>query len=419
MKIDSAPKWLQEAEIINEWPRSPQGSASPTLEGQDLGKIPLLTHIPCSKSAIEEAHRRKIRVLIYAAFMDTLYGGEGYTGRPLYRDKDADMLLIDKDGRFMNTVMDGTYRMNRYLVCANSKKYLDKALDYVKSLMDMGADGLFIDNVGPRESCYGHNLPVGYSQRYKTVIVPWPGMKKQYDKEINRLPVHKHLYPNKDHNYAFARFLEKIRDVVKSYNPENVVILNGGGLPEEGGFAQYGDGTMIESFICSWAWNKRQYTYTSALKMVEAYKDYLARGKVVVALSYLGYTPYGINEDAFYCYVFARLAGFIWADGYTIGNNQAKVLYSVKLGRVLEEAKEKEGVFYRVFQDGIVALNDSSKVKNLRVNLPKEGSANGARDLFSGLEIPLKDGFKVPANSGRVYLFLKSGNKKEKNGSKK
>jgi hypothetical protein len=412
-QIDSAPKWLQEAEVINVWPRSLEKGISSTLEGWDLGKMPLLTHIPYSESAIEEAHKRKVRVLIYAAFMDTLFKEEGCTGRPLYRDEDADILLINKDGKFMNTVMDGTYRMNRYLVCANSKKYIDKALDYVKSLMDMGVDGLFIDNVGPRESCYGHNIAVGYSQKYKTVIVSCLKIKEQYDKEINHLPVHKHFYPDKDHNYAFARLLEKIRKVVKSYNSENVVIHNGGGLPEEGGFGQYGDGTMIESFICSWMWNKRNYTYTSSLKMIESYKDYLASGKVVVALSFLGYTPYGINEDAFYCYAFARLAGFIWMDGYTIGENPAKVLYSVKLGKPLEETQEKGGIFYRFFHDGIVALNDSDTVKNLRVKAVNEVSASGAKDLFSNVEIPLEDGYfesKVPANSGRVYLYLKNKN---------
>ena len=33
------------------------------------------------------------------------------------------------------------------------------------------------------------------------------------------------------------------------------------------------------------------------------------------ALSYLGHTPYGVKEDAFFCYATARLAGFVWNGG--------------------------------------------------------------------------------------------------------
>ena len=44
-------------------------------------------------------------------------------------------------------------------------------------------------------------------------------------------------------------------------------------------------------------------------------RPYLDAGKQVQALSYLGHTPYGVKEDAFFCYATARLAGFVWNGG--------------------------------------------------------------------------------------------------------
>ena len=79
-----------------------------------------------------------------------------------YSNTYPEILLINKEGRFVNTLMDNSYRMNRYLVCSNNPTYIKKAIECVKRIMDIGSDGLFIDNVnGCKEECYGENLHVG------------------------------------------------------------------------------------------------------------------------------------------------------------------------------------------------------------------------------------------------------------------
>ena len=51
--------------------------------------------------------------------------------------------------------MDGTDRLQRIRTCANSPSYWKLSLDYVKKMMDWGADGVFIDNAGRRPPCFG------------------------------------------------------------------------------------------------------------------------------------------------------------------------------------------------------------------------------------------------------------------------
>ena len=73
--------------------------------------------------------------------------------------------------------------------------------------------------------CYGHGLHVGYSKKYRTVIAEVPGAK-QYDAEVENLPVHTHLYPDKDNTYALKQFLIRARQIIKSYNKDNIVVVN-------------------------------------------------------------------------------------------------------------------------------------------------------------------------------------------------
>ena len=52
-------------------------------------------------------------------------------------------------------------------------------------------------------------------------------------------------------------------------------------------------------------------------RIAEEFGDYVKGGGTIGALSYVGHTPYGAQEDAFWSYACARLLGFLWADWFT------------------------------------------------------------------------------------------------------
>ena len=80
-------------------------------------------------------------------------------------------------------------------------------------------------------------------------------------------------------------------------------------------------------------------------------------GKQVQALSYLGHTPYGIKEDALFCYATARLAGFVWNGGFAVSQPEVASLYRLRLGKPLGGEVEEGGVYWRAFEAGLVAVN--------------------------------------------------------------
>ena len=100
------------------------------------------------------------------------------------------------------------------------------ALAMVHEQMRRGADGIFVDNADHREPCYGHGARVGYSKKYRMVCTTMPGVDEPpergeaddvnphhgrgrkpvqiLDPSLRELPRHTHIYPGRDHDYAFA-----------------------------------------------------------------------------------------------------------------------------------------------------------------------------------------------------------------------
>ncbi len=84
---------------------------------------------------------------------------------------------------------------NMYTTCPNVAAYQDAMVAWVRKIMDLGADGVFIDNISTRVPCYG------------------PKFKK-----------HAHLV--EDQNQAFTLLLKRVRGLIKSTQPEGAVIVN-------------------------------------------------------------------------------------------------------------------------------------------------------------------------------------------------
>jgi len=412
-KIPS-PQWLREATMcncLNEGSHNAQNSIG-LVEG-----IPFLIDAN-EKSVVETIHKKGFRGLAYVRFMDTLIKCWGKIDPPAANSNRPpsrvpfstdwmDILLMDEEGRFVNTHMDGSWQLSRYLVCANSKTYAQKALELVRQIMDIGVDGLFVDNVKWRRPCFGEGLHVGYSKG-DGVVAERPGRKYKLTRErLNKLPEHTHIYPDKDHNYAFRQLLLQIRDLVKSYSKDNVVILNGALSP----FADCADGVMHESYICSWAWKGRKRKWSQLKELANKYEPYLQVGGQVVALSYLEIenTEHTIKDDAYFCFAAARVSGFIWTDYLTISDNPAKILYKADLGEIKTPMLTSGNIDYRVCQRGIIAVNGDKVAHNATIHLPGDVDFKILRDLYNENTLQVNNDIlqiTIPAESGRVYQAI-------------
>jgi len=397
------PTWFRDAAV--EWGMSP-GLLSDrrNLAQLDLRRPPYIRAVQ-SKRDIERAHGLGFRCLTYIALMDFWVpeSGRGTRrdahSRPLWNPARAGMLLLDKTGRPVNTFMDGSKRMNRFTACANTQEYWDGTLELVRSAMERGTDGLFIDNACPRQECYGHNVTVGYSRRHRAVVVAQPGVPV-LDPELRRLPRHTHLYPDRDHNTVYQMLLHEVRRTVRSYGSDKVVVKNGEG------FTDCVDGVMLESYICSWAW-KHRVSWSEIRKKADDYRPYIDSGHRVVALSFLGHTTNPVKDDAFFCYAAARISGFIWGDGQTMGRNDANRLYGLDLGAQRSGILACGGVDYSAFQNGIVAINGTRRERSARIRLAPWLTGRSFEDVYSGTTVRPADRHlpvRIPANAGRVYL---------------
>jgi hypothetical protein len=168
---------------------------------------------------------------------------------------------------------------------------------------------------------------------------------------------------------------------------------------------------MSESYICTWVatdrWGDWHENWNGLDKKVPA-------GKQVCCLSYLGHdTKHSLKDDAFFCYASARLMNFIWGAGYSLAqvkdDGPVRRLYGLTLGGPVSQEAVVDGVHFRRFANGLVAVNPTDREQTLAV----QGDAPTSRlwDVYE--EKPLsveRDGVRLilPPQSGRVYLYKPS-----------
>jgi hypothetical protein len=354
-----------------------------TFDGTEIKGVPLISHVPVSKAAFKQAHEQGFRVIPYVHFTDI---HSFYADQDVFLFQHPEVLLKDKDGRWVHTPMDGSDRVFRLLVCANNPHYVELSLAYVRKIMDWGADGLFIDNVGNRRECTADKSNKTVNPEFGPYI-------------------HEHIYPEATHNYAFDRFLDSVRKLVKSYGEDKIVLLNSGIGTE---FQKNGDCCMWESFIYSWAWEGRRKgdSWTNIKERAESNEWFLKTGRRITALSTLNPTRPEAKEDAYWAFCAARLVDFIWWS--SLKDTGAESLYQVHLGKSLQPFQETDQVAYRTFENGVLVLNDGSEDKTKTLSLPPEFKHYQLLDLFEGKkQIEITRGqiaVFVPKQSARVYL---------------
>ena len=397
------PSWFRRISVAGRAvPRFFQESAR---RDEHLESIPLLINAN-TRAEVNQAKTFGCKCLSYIALRDLFVTEQGSTPANPHRRVKWDkrrpgMLLLDTNGRLVNTFMDGSKRMNRYLTCANTAAYCDAAMQLVKKTMDMGTDGLFIDNAGARQECYGHNIAVGYSEKYRTVIAAAPG-ERPSDPEIGKLSVHEHLHPGLDQNSAFARLLRAVLQRVGTYGKDKIVVVNGMT------FIGCADGAMWESFVCSWAWKgKRLAHWAEAKQRARELKAQLDAGKRIIALTYLRNTATTIKDDAYFCYAAARMLDFIWTDCQTMGKNEANRLYAIDLGEPQTPLRTTSGMEYRIFEGGLLALNAGPHTIKAGLRLGPLSGRRTFEDTYAKTRIQADRRalpVDLPPESGRVYL---------------
>jgi len=275
-------------------------------------------------------------------------------------------------------------------VCPNAIGIREATIEGVKKLMDLGADGIFLDS-------WEFD-----SEYHKTTHKCW----------ADKFKVHKHAHPEWDFEKAGLAITKDIYELVKSYNKDNVVWINGGvSKPET---LRYVDAQMMESLICTHVSTRRWHTFEEVQKMVKPKEEAIKAGKVISPLSYLGYTNHGVREDAFYCFAAARILGLCWADWFTIGeDSRAKQLYRIKLGGYRSEILEYNGIYYRLFTNGVVVLNPTPDDREICI---KTGITTPLRELATNRRYVAHDESRgwtlsttelkaiIPAESGRVFI---------------
>jgi hypothetical protein len=317
---ESAPDWLVDSESYA------IGFSPSDWDALAESKVAFVTHCPINREFFARCHALGIRcfpyVTFYQGFASMTYEGVNLKDHP-------EFIEVDAQGNLMRTgFWESEDAKNMYTTCPNVQAYQDAMVEWVRKILDAGADGVFVDNLASRAPCFG------------------PKFGK-----------HQHVY--EDQNHAFAMLLKRVRELTKQYQPEGAVLGNSAyppSLPKE--FWKYLDAEMLESYICTWVSTDRWFDWkTHWNKVGKELQPFIKAGKQIQALSYLGHTPYGVREDAFFCYATARLAGFVWNGSGSLSQPDTADLYRIRLGKPLTDEREENGVHYRVFERGMVAVN--------------------------------------------------------------
>jgi len=341
------------------------------IDAEAVRGVPLLSHVPHSADVFRLAHAHAIRAIPYVHFMCI---HTNYADQDVFYYEHPEILMKDEKGHWVHTGMDGSDRLHRFRTCANSPSYWKLSLAYVKKMMDWGADGVFVDNCSRRPPCFGPK----FNQVRNPEFDPY---------------VHEHLFPNASHDYAWGRFLEAVRTLVKSYGDDKVVVLNSS---LGSAWQSAGDSCMWESFIYSWAWEGRRHTWNDVKTKAKANEWYLSAGRPIVALAFLDPKRHDMRNDSFWAFACARLVGFVlWA---SLDHTQVEFLNRVHLGRGLGPYQETEQIAYRFFENGLVVLNDSPEDRQIKLRVAEGFTPTQLLDLCESAN-PSQDHHRQPGQS--------------------
>lgn len=388
-----APEWLRNAEVYNGFYRSRYAWNRTNISGL-LSRVPLIVGVPHDKLIISMCHRAGFRVIPYVNYMELLNTevekdarGKVYYEWTQQVDnerldllKHPDWIAYDSEGHQIKSIWGSNNgHPGLFYTCFHQPGLREAALEQVRKLMQMGADGVFIDNAGPVTECEG-----------------------------DKSGKHRHTDASKTNTQMYEQLQREIYDVVKSFGEDRIVMQNTGVIASHW---PYCDAQMWESCIYGAGTKDRLHEWEELRYCGEELAEAARHGKIPVILSYLDSQPAEHRGDrAVYSYAYSRLYDILWADWFTsiqpnLPANEAIGLYSVRLGKAKGGARQMGNVFVREFEHGMVLLNPSMRAEQVTVPAPR-----GARvdDIGRGVILtPAKGVFRVEVGpeSGRVMCW--------------
>jgi hypothetical protein len=353
-----APEWLRDAETYNGFYKDPSDWNRKNIS-ELLRRVPLVVGVPHDKSVIDLCHRAGIRVLPYVNYMELLNTKIEMEARGrLYQEwttsvkHDAldlvnhpDWIAIDSKGNQTKSIWgSGNGHPGLFYTCFHQQALHKTALDQVRALMEMGADGVFIDNAGPVQDCFG-----------------------------DELGKHAHPDPSKTNTQMYEQLQKEIYALVKSFGEDRIVMHNSGIIASHW---PYCDTQMWESAIYGRGVREPMDTWEEARYRGEEIAEARRHGKVPVIIAYLNGQPADRRVDsALYSYAYARLYGMLWADWFNLDDSAAnrdtaRALYSLRIGQPTSPIKQQSHVFLRYFERGVALLNPTKSEQPVTVPLP-------------------------------------------------
>jgi hypothetical protein len=338
----AAPQWFRNLRVYNLY----RSQYAEWIDKNNI-RFDLLTHVPISEKLLKKYHGMGTKVMPYVNFME----------KRKLEEKHPEWILINKEGKRQRSDWAVSHNIpGLFFTCMNSQAYHDFALSEVRRIMDMGYDGVFVDNVIWVEPCYGDGVAG-----------------------------HKHTWKDKTNTQCFYELVEKIYKVVKSYGDDKAVMINSANDEQ---LWQFCDSQMDEKIMFGgdtterWIrWNRAMIRYWQHLGVA------VKHGKVPVTLDRFDVTTNTkkMLNGAFMTYSATMLYDTLWTDSMSMLRDHflhkaAKILYTLDLGKPLTEPIEYDSIFYRKFENGIVVINaDEWHQRTIGINVNIDGEYDDLR----------------------------------------
>jgi len=322
--------------------------------------------------------------------------------RVAYSNEHPEICLTDEDGQFVDALVDGTYRMKQYLTCMNHPLFVAKALALVKQVMDKGNDGVLIRWDRSGRECHAENMHVAYIKQVHSVAsqIPW---MEQYDQHVLNAQVHKHLYPGKDQDYAFERFMGKVNRLVKRYGRDRVIVLE-----SDLRFQNHADALFVRPTLDH---------LDDLLTDIHATVD-----KPVIVASH----PWEAQtkDNLLYALAESWLHGCTYELNGAVGRDLPARMTKLRAGRRLSGIIRLGVVKYAIYENGLAAVNGSNQPTTARLKLPEHYARRTLVDLRTARTVKIETGkavmspsvhdqdrisagremvVDIPASSGNIY----------------
>lgn len=345
--------------------------------------------------------RRIVPVCVSTVRTDNERGPDAYL-RVAYRREHPEICLTDEDGQFVDALVDGTYRLQTYLTCLNNPRFVEEALALVKRVMHKGADGVLIRYDRQDQRCHAHRRHVGYVREKEDIYseIPW---MEQFDERVLSLPRHRHLYPDKDQDYAFERFIGKVKPLVKGYGTDKVVILEANSR-----FHDRADGVFVKSLLPD-------------LDQIGKLRSGTAKPVLVSSFSWEACNKKNLSLAMSMSWLY----GFAYVVPETISPDLVGRLSKINRGKRRSDVLPLGAARGTIYENGVAVVNTSKSEAIARLKLPENYPHHNLVDLYTGRPAKIDSGttitkssvhdkayekvggdlvVRIPARSGRLYF---------------